>query len=209
MFIILILMGVVPLSYFLGAIPCGLILTRLFASKNITATGSKNIGATNVRRITGSRLGGLTLLGDMAKGALPVYWAANLAGAHFLSGEIIISLAALAAFAGHLYPIYLKFKNGGKGVATGAGCFLMLSPMGGIVSILVFILVICMTNRASMGSLAGSAILPLSVWVASGSAVFALTAAIMTVFIFYRHRDNIKRLLAGTEPVIWDSQGRS
>lgn len=199
----LILIGIIPLSYLLGSIPWGLILTRIFAAKDITAAGSKNIGATNVRRIAGSKLGGLTLLGDMAKGVLPVYLAAGLATANSESGEIFTALTALSAFAGHLYPIYLKFKNGGKGVATGAGCFILLSPMGCLVSILVFILVICITNRASAGSLAGAAILPLSVWAASGSAVLTLCAAIMTVFIVYRHRDNIRRLLAGTEPVIW------
>ncbi len=195
--------GIIFLSYLLGSIPWGLILTRAFASKNITTAGSKNIGATNVRRIAGSGLGGLTLLGDMAKGALSVYLAAGPAVANSVSGEIFTALAALSAFAGHLYPIYLNFKNGGKGVATGAGCFLILSPMGCIVSILIFILVICITNRASAGSLAGSAILPLSVWEASGSAVLTFSAAVMTGFIYYRHSDNIRRLLAGTEPVIW------
>ncbi len=200
-------MGMVILAYLLGSIPCGLILTRTFASKNITAAGSKNIGATNVRRIAGTRLGGLTLLGDMAKGALPVYLTACLTAGGPISLEIFPALAALSAFAGHLYPVYLRFKNGGKGVATGAGCFMILSPLGCIVGILVFILVICITNRASAGSLAGAAILPLSVWKASGSAVLTLGAAIMAVFIFYRHTGNIRRLLAGTEPVIWKEQG--
>jgi len=205
--VILTLMGMIILSYLLGSIPCGLILTRAFASKNITAAGSKNIGATNVRRIAGAKLGGLTLLGDMSKGALPVYLTACLTAVDPVSGEIFTALAALSAFAGHLYPIYLKFKNGGKGVATGAGCFMILSPFGCIVGILVFIFVICITNRASAGSLAGAAILPLSVWKASGSAVLTLGAAIMAVFIFYRHSDNIRRMLAGTEPVIWREQG--
>ena len=207
MYVILILTGIILLSYLLGSIPWGLILTRTLASKNITAEGSNNIGATNVRRIAGSKLGGLTLFCDMTKGALPVYMAGGLAAANSLPGEIFTIIAALSAFAGHLYPIYLKFRNGGKGVATGAGCFMILSPMACIVSILVFILVICVTNRASAGSLAGAAILPVSVWMSSGSTVLTLGAAIMTVFIFYRHSDNIRRLLAGTEPVIWKKQG--
>ena len=201
--IILALPGIILMSYLFGAIPWGLILTQTVASKNITAIGSKNIGATNVRRVAGAKLGGLTLFCDMAKGAIPVYLAAGLAVAS-VSVEIFTTLAALSAFAGHLYPIYLNFKNGGKGVATGAGAFMMLSPMGCIVSILVFTLVICITNRASAGSLAAAAILPLSVWKASGSAVLTLSAAIMTIFIFYRHKDNIRRLLAGIEPVIWE-----
>jgi glycerol-3-phosphate acyltransferase PlsY len=195
---------ILPLfAYILGSIPWGLVLTRLFTSTNIRQEGSGNIGATNVRRVAGATLGILTLAGDFLKGAVPVWLAVSLTDSNELWASIYISLVAFAAFMGHLYPIYMKFKHGGKGVATAAGCFAVISPPALGVVILVFILFVCGSNRVSPASLAAAAVLPVAVWKATGSGVFTGCAAITAVFIGFRHIENIKRLLSGTESAIW------
>jgi len=190
-------------AYLLGSIPWGLVLTRLFTSKNIRQEGSGNIGATNVRRVAGTKLGILTLAGDIFKGAVPVWLAVSLTDSNGFWTSFYISLVAFAAFLGHLYPIYMKFKNGGKGVATAAGCFAVISPPALGVVILVFILFVCGFNRVSAASLAAAAVLPVAVWKATGSGVLTGCAAATAVFIGFRHKENIKRLLSGTEPTIW------
>jgi glycerol-3-phosphate acyltransferase PlsY len=191
------------LAFLLGSIPWGLVLTRVFTSTNIRQEGSGNIGATNVRRVAGTKLGILTLAGDILKGALPVWLAVSLTDSNELWASFYISLVAVAAFMGHLYPIYMKFKNGGKGVATAAGCFAVISPPALGVVILVFILFVCGVNRVSAASLAAAAVLPVAVWKATGSGVFTGCAVMMAVFIGFRHKENIKRLFSGTEPTIW------
>jgi len=190
-------------AYLLGSIPWGLVLTRLFTSINIRQEGSGNIGATNVRRVAGAKLGILTLAGDVLKGAVPVWLAVSLTDSNELWASFFISLVAFAAFMGHLYPIYMKFKNGGKGVATAAGCFAVISPPALGVVILVFILFVCGFNRVSGASLAAAAVLPVAVWKATGSGVLTGCAAATAVFIGFRHKENIKRLLSGTEPTLW------
>ncbi len=190
-------------AYLLGAIPWGLVLTRLFSSIDIRQAGSGNIGATNVRRVAGTTLGMLTLAGDILKGAVPVWLAVSLTDSNGFWASFYISLVAFAAFMGHLYPIYMKFKNGGKGVATAAGCFAVISPPALGVVILVFILFVCGFNRVSAASLAAAAVLPVAVWKATGSGVLTGCAAATAVFIGFRHKENIKRLLSGTEPTLW------
>lgn len=189
-------------AYLLGSIPWGLVLTRMFTSVDIRQHGSGNIGATNVRRLAGPVLGALTLAGDALKGAVPVWLALTLTGPGDVRGESYIAIVALCAFAGHLYPVFLKFKGGGKGVATAAGCFLVISPAAGIVAILVFIMFVCWWDRVSAGSLAAAAVLPIAVWEASHSGIFTVCAVATTIFIYIRHKDNIKRLWSGTEPTI-------
>lgn len=196
--------GLSVFAYLLGSIPCGLILTKRFASIDIRQKGSRNIGATNVRRVAGTTLGAFTLAGDLLKGALPVCLAVYaMAGTDKLTGEIYLSIIALSAFLGHLYPVYIKFKAGGKGVATAAGCFIIISPIACFVAMLIFILFIFLSRRVSAGSLSGAAVLPVAVWLTSHSIPLTTCALITTIFIFSRHKDNIKRLLSGTEPVIW------
>jgi len=190
-------------AYMLGSIPWGIVLTRLFTSVDIRCEGSGNIGATNVGRIAGPTLGVMTLIGDMLKGAIPVWIAVVLATSNSLWGEICISLVALAAFSGHLYPVYMRFKKGGKGVATAAGCFAVISPVAFMVVILVFIMFVCWLNRVAVASLAAAAVLPVAVWKATGSGVLTGCAVVTAILIYFRHTDNIKRLLNGMEPVIW------
>ena len=186
-------------AYALGSVPFGLVLTRRFTDIDIQTTGSGNIGATNVRRLAGTKLGLATLAGDVLKGAFPAGMAAWLLPPN---GELWVALTALAAFAGHLYPLYLGFRGGGKGVATAAGGFLPIAPMAVLVALLVFVLVVCMTRRVSAGSLAGSAMLPLAVWEATGSPEFSAAAGLMALWIVWRHRANMGRLLQGKEPRI-------
>jgi glycerol-3-phosphate acyltransferase PlsY len=190
----------VLVAYLSGAIPFGLVLTKCLTTVDIRKQGSGNIGATNVRRTAGNLLGALTLGGDLLKGALPVYLALCLLPEALPGREVCTALVALAAFCGHLYPIYLGFKDGGKGVATAAGCFLVLSPWAALVALLVFTLGLCWYNRVSVASLSAAAILPLAVWKATGTPATTVCAALIAVMIVYRHSDNIKRLLSGREP---------
>lgn len=190
-------------AYLLGSIPWGLILTRLFTSVNIRQVGSGNIGATNVARMAGPRLGVLTLAGDILKGAFPVWLAVSITTPNEVWGDLYIGLVAFSAFTGHLFPVYMKFKNGGKGVATAAGCFGVISPVALVILILVFIMFVCWSNRVSLASLATAVVLPVSIWKATDSEVMLGYAVITAIFIYLRHTENIKRLMAGTEPPIW------
>lgn len=189
-------------AYLLGSVPFGLIIAKKFASVDIRSEGSGNIGATNVRRVAGTAPGLLTFACDFLKGAIPVYIAALLTENKGSCAELYLSVTAIAAFWGHLYPVFLKFKGGGKGVATAGGCFLVISPLSFFAAIILFLLVVYFSRRVSAGSLAASAILPFAVWIATGSFLYAFCAASVSLFIFLRHRENIKRLLSGTEPTI-------
>lgn len=192
--------GLLTCAYLLGSIPWGLIFARRFARIDIRLKGSRNIGATNVTRQVGVIPGLLTLAGDLLKGALPVYLALAAFGPVSGGGGIYVSAVALAAFLGHLYPLYLKFHDGGKGVATAAGCFAVVSPATVLAALAVFAVMLIATRRVSVGSLAAAACLPLAVWITTASAALIVAAGVFTLFIFIRHRDNLKRLAAGTEP---------
>jgi glycerol-3-phosphate acyltransferase PlsY len=187
-----------PLAYLLGSIPWGVILTLTFGHVDVRAAGSKNIGAHNVFRVAGKRLGLMTLGGDVLKGAVPVLVAISWLGASDWKGEVLVCLVALSAFAGHLFPVFLGFK-GGKGVATAAGCFLVISPFVFVICVLAYVLVLCCWGYSSAGSLTAAGILPGAMWLAAHSVPITGCALIMTVLIFVRHIDNIKRLLEGTE----------
>ena len=188
-------------AYLLGAVPWGLVLTRRYGRDDIRRMGSGNIGATNVRRVAGNRLAVATLAADMLKGALPVWIAASTPAVAAVWTDPYAALVALMAFSGHLYPIYLRLKNGGKGVATAAGCFLVLTPPAFIGVCLIFAIVVWITNRVSAGSLAGAAALPAAVWINTRSISISGCALIVSCLIYLRHKENIKRLLSGKEPV--------
>ena len=196
------LIGLPILAYLLGSVPWGLVLTRMFTPVDIRRQGSGNIGATNVRRLAGTPLGLLTLTGDLLKGAAPVYLAANVTGLDPIQQALFVSTVALAAFAGHLFPLYLKLKGGGKGVATAAGCFLVISPMAVLAALIAFLLILGWSRRVSAGSLSAAAVLPAAVWWRLGSPVYCACAVLMAVLIVLRHRDNIRRLLNGSEPTL-------
>jgi glycerol-3-phosphate acyltransferase PlsY len=194
-------------AYLLGSIPWGLVLTRLFSAVDIRRQGSGNIGATNVSRVAGSTLGMLTFAGDILKGALPVFMAVSLAAAGDHRADLWLSCVALAAFCGHLYPVYTGFKGGGKGVATAAGCFIILSPFACLIALGIFILLVGITRYVSAGSLGAAVILPLAVWFWTHSLPLSTAAAVMGALIFWRHSQNIKRLIQGTEPQFRDKTG--
>jgi len=167
--------------------------------------GSGNIGATNARRAGGWGLGLATLSGDVLKGAAPVFLALVLTrGADVFIKDICMSLVAISAFFGHLFPVYLKFKTGGKGVATAAGCFAVLSLPALGVALIVFFFVAVFSNRVSVGSIAAAVILPICIYGFKGSIILTGCAVIISAMIIYRHRENIKRLIAGTESTIWN-----
>ncbi len=192
-------------AYALGSIPFGLLVARGFGQFNIREKGSGNIGATNVRRTSGNLAALLTLSGDVLKGALPVW----LAGRFLPVGtsgwsDAYLCLTALCAFGGHLYPLYLRGRGGGKGVATAAGGLVAISPLALAVSLLVFVMSACWFNRVSAASLLATGLLPLIVWKAAGSAVVCGWALLTFILIAWRHRENIVRLAKGTEPRIWD-----
>ncbi len=194
--------GLLIFTYLLGSIPWGLILTRFFARDDIRLKGSGNIGATNVTRQVGMLPGLLTLAGDVFKGALPVYLARSAFGTADGSGDIYLAAVALAAFSGHLFPVYLKFRDGGKGVATAAGCFAVISQTAVLAAFGIFFAALLVTRRVSVGSLCAATALPVAIWLTTGSIGLTITAGIVAFLIFNRHHANIKRLLAGSEPRI-------
>ena len=192
--------GLLIFAYLLGSIPWGLILTRVFARDDIRLKGSGNIGATNVTREAGLVPGLLTLTGDVLKGAVPVFWARSALAAAEGPHDMYLATIVLAAFLGHLFPVYLKFRDGGKGVATAAGCFAVISPATVWVALGIFCMALLVTRRVSAGSLCAAAALPLAIWINTGSMVVTFGAGVVALLIFIRHHENIKRLLAGTEP---------
>jgi len=180
-------------SYLLGSIPSGLLLARLSGAPDPRKVGSGNIGATNVLRSGGKALGILTLIFDILKGLIP-----TLTAALVLKNSYVVGLIGLLAFLGHLFPVYLKFK-GGKGVATAIGVMIVIMPEALMISLLCFLIVVGISRTVSLGSIMASALLPLwgGLWGYPGP--FVILSGIMALLIIVRHRENIKRILAGTE----------
>ena len=186
-------------SYLLGAIPTGLVLTQLFSATDIRAGGSGNIGATNVTRLLGKKFGVLTLLGDMLKGFLPVYIGALLfPDANGGTDYMILSIFGLAAFLGHLFPVYLKFK-GGKGVATGFGIFACLAPAPLVLVLVLFVIIVAVSRYVSLGSLSAAIVLPLLIIFYGYPLPVVALGIVLGFLVFIKHQDNIQRLLQGTE----------
>lgn len=181
-------------AYLIGAIPCGLVLTRLMGLGDIRQAGSGNIGATNVYRVGGRGLGVATLVLDALKGVVPVLLSVQL----FPESPWTTSLVAAAAFLGHCYPVYLGFK-GGKGVATGLGIYLVLSPLAVLIALGVFAGVLWRWSYVSLASLCAAGIIPLLVLVFERSLPLFLVTLFISGMVIWRHRGNIERLLNGTE----------
>ena len=190
----------VAMGYFLGSIPFGYLLVRAFRGADVRTTGSGNIGATNVARMS-PVLGVVTLLLDAMKGFGSVW-----AGSVFFPGQPMIPfIAGFAAVAGHIFPPWLRFK-GGKGVATGLGSFLMLTPKGIVLALVVFLLVLAVFRLVALGSIVASASLPVSAFLLregerpTGIAMLSASA----VLIIVKHHQNIARMLRHTEPKFLD-----
>lgn len=181
-------------AYLVGAVPFGLVLAKYVGGVDVRTAGSGNIGATNVARSAGKSLGVITLLLDAAKGAAPV-----LVGLHLLALPIQIAASAgVAAVVGHVFPIYLRFR-GGKGVATGLGVFLALSPRATLVAAVVFGTVYGMTRLVSPGSLAGAVALVGAIVYFDEPRAVVVASLSVSALIFVRHIGNLKRLFARTE----------
>jgi acyl phosphate:glycerol-3-phosphate acyltransferase len=177
-------------GYLLGSIPFGIVLTKLAGTTDLRAIGSGNIGATNVLRTGHKGLAAATLLGDALKGTLAVLIAA-------LYGRDLALAAALGAFLGHLYPVWLKFQ-GGKGVATYIGILLAVAWPVGLGFCLVWIAVAALTRYSSLSGLVASAVSPVALWVL-GDRRAALLMAFLTVLLWIKHRSNLARLVNGSE----------
>jgi glycerol-3-phosphate acyltransferase PlsY len=180
------------LAYLLGSIPVGVVLSKL-KGQDPRKAGSGNIGATNVMRTVGKGLGVLTLAGDIVKGFLPAWLCI-----HYNQPAVIVAACGLAAFAGHVWPVYLHFK-GGKGVATALGLFLALKPAVIPILLAVFMFVLLRWRYVSLGSLAGTALMPILLILFGSSLEYIVVSLIVGLLIYYKHHDNIKRLLNGTE----------
>lgn len=185
---------VLGLSYLLGSVPFGLVFTKLAGLGDIRSVGSGNIGATNVLRTGRKDLALATLIMDAGKGAIAV-----LATRHFVSPELA-PLAGAAAFIGHCFPIYLKFK-GGKGVATFYGTLFAIAPLLGLACGLVWLGSAAVFRISSLSALIASLLAPLISYYLVGPESW-IFIAFMTLVIYIRHRENIARLVKGEEPKI-------
>jgi acyl phosphate:glycerol-3-phosphate acyltransferase len=181
-------------AYAIGSIPFALILARRWGTRDLRRIGSGNLGAANVWRVTGATAGVLVALLDIAKGAAGVVVAEQLNG---WAGAP--AAAGVAAVVGHIYPVWLGFR-GGKGVATSCGVFAVLTPLAILPALAIFFVSVWITKYVSVGSVLASLALP-PVAYATGSPAAAIAAAAgVAVLIIFRHRSNLKRVRAGTEP---------
>ncbi|MGM0681805.1 MAG: glycerol-3-phosphate 1-O-acyltransferase PlsY [Thermodesulfobacteriota bacterium] len=183
---------IIIIAYLVGSVPFGFLLGRL-SGVDIRRAGSRNIGATNVSRLLGKRLGIITLILDIAKGYFPML-VVSIWGAP----ERIVMFTGLAAFLGHLYPVYLRFR-GGKGVATALGVFIFLDWMAIIISLVLFIMAAGITGFISTGSLTASVAMVLLLLAFHGLNDYFWLGLVVAILIWWRHRDNIKRLIQGRE----------
>jgi glycerol-3-phosphate acyltransferase PlsY len=180
-------------GYLFGSIPFGIILTKLAGGPDLRSIGSGNIGATNVLRTGNKKLAAATLLGDMLKGT-----AAVLVGSYFIGGPQAALAAGVGAFLGHLFPVWLRFK-GGKGVATYIGVLLGLKAVVALAFCAIWLGLAWLFRYSSLSALIASVLTPLLLWFWAGMPQAALVMAVLSVLLWIMHRENIARLLAGTE----------
>jgi glycerol-3-phosphate acyltransferase PlsY len=184
-------------AYLMGSIPFGVIFSHLAGIKNLRQIGSGNIGATNVARAAGKKWAVITLLADIGKGIIPL-WVARSLGAGQDPSAYTLSLLGFLAIVGHIFPVWLKFK-GGKGVATAAGVFLYLSPLALLTGMILFVILVALTQFVSVGSLGAAASLPLWLWLFQYPFSMILLGIAAPLVFFYTHRENIRRLVKGRE----------
>jgi len=184
------------IGYLVGAIPFGLIISKM-VGVDVRTQGSRNIGATNVNRVLGKKLGFITLVCDCLKGLLPMYFAALILS-ESETKELIVALTGVMAVFGHMFSIYLGFR-GGKGVATGMGVLLYLSFPAIAISLAVFVATVALTGFVSAGSLLASGLIPLWLYLLGASKTTIGTAAVVAVLIWLKHHENINRLIHGQE----------
>ena len=184
------------LGYVFGSIPCGLWLVKAFHGIDIRKYGSGNIGTTNVFRTVGAKTAAVVLVGDMLKGILALYIVSK-----FSAEPVIVAVTALGALLGHTYSLFLGFK-GGKGVATGLGLFLYMLPWGAAAGLGVWIIIVLITRYVSLGSVIAALAAASAGWYLNYPVPFAVFGTLACLFVIIRHKDNIRRLLDGTESKI-------
>jgi acyl phosphate:glycerol-3-phosphate acyltransferase len=190
MFLYLILVG---LAYLFGSISSALVLCRIAGYPDPRRQGSGNPGATNILRLYGKKAAAITLAGDLLKGLLPV-----LIGRALHAPDMILAGMGVAAFLGHLYPIFFQFK-GGKGVATFIGILYGLAWQAGVAFMLVWIMIAATFRYSSLSALVATALSPVLVFISVPSYAYSAATLLMAGFIFWRHQANIRKLLTGTE----------
>lgn len=187
------ILAALVIGYLLGSIPFGIVLTRLSGGPDLRSIGSGNIGATNVLRTGNKKLAALTLLGDMLKGT-----AAVLVGVVLLGSREAGLVAGLGAFLGHLFPVWLNFK-GGKGVATYLGVLIGVKGSIALVFAAVWLSIAYLTRYSSLSALVASLLTPLLLWFWAGLHLAAALMGVLTLLLWFMHRENIRRLLSGRE----------
>lgn len=189
----------VVVAYLLGSIPWGLVVARLYGGPDPRRAGSGNIGAANVYRLLGRNAGAFTLFGDFMKGAVPVFLARTSAPGWGSWHEAAVAGVALAAVAGHIWPLYLGFK-GGKAVATSAGVLLAISPLATLLLIGLYGLLFWRWRTSSLASVLTAWAAPLAVGLLGSSKTYLLLSGILSGLILWRHVENIHRWAKGEEP---------
>ena len=190
---IILIIGFALFAYLLGSISTAIITCKLMGLPDPRTVGSNNPGATNVLRAGGKKAAAITLIGDMLKGLIPALLAVLMS-----APNEAIAAAGLAAFLGHLYPVYYAF-NGGKGVATLLGVLLGTHWLVGLSTIGVWLLMAFSFRFSSLSALTAALCAPVFIWYITGSEIITITSALMTMLLYWRHRSNIKNLLAGKE----------
>ncbi|MSP27031.1 MAG: glycerol-3-phosphate 1-O-acyltransferase [Methylococcales bacterium] len=183
----------IPAAYLIGSISCAIIVCRLMGLPDPREQGSGNPGATNVMRFGGQKAAIITLLGDLVKGLIPVI------AAKLLNVPVeVLAATGLAAFMGHLYPVFFKFE-GGKGVATSIGVLLGFSWLLGLAFVGTWLAVYKLGKISSLSALVASVLSPISAWFIVGDITLVGASLLMTVLLVWRHKSNIQKLLAGDE----------
>lgn len=193
---IILIIGFALFGYLLGSVSTAIITCRLMGLPDPRSEGSRNPGATNVLRLGGKKAAAITLLGDMLKGLLPVLLAQSLG-----MSDAVIAASGLAAFLGHLYPLYYRFQ-GGKGVATLLGVLLGMHWLLGLSTIGVWLGMAFTFRYSSLSALVAATASPLLAWTISHSPIISASTALMAALLIWRHRSNIRNLLAGKEDKI-------
>lgn len=181
------------IAYLIGSIPVGLLVSQAMGQVDIRRHGSGNIGTANVLRIVGKRAAALTFLGDLLKGLLPTWAAIGLGGS-----ELLVTVVAMAAVLGHNWSVFLGF-TGGKGVATSFGALLVMTPFPALLGLVVWVGVVLGFRYTSLAAMVSSVCVPPIILISAGAGPFFGFSLVVALLIFVRHRDNIQRLLAGTE----------
>lgn len=185
---------VVVLAYLIGSLSAAIITCKIMGLPDPRTTGSNNPGATNVLRIGGKKAAIFTLVGDLLKGLIPVVIVKLI----FPTESLLIALTALAAFLGHLFPVFFQFK-GGKGVATALGCIIGLNLWVALCAFGVWLAIFLPTRISSLSALTAAVVAPVFLWLFDASASVVIAIIIMDILLIIRHKENIQRILKGEE----------